>query len=106
MHAVLLRIKWCCLANRVVFTDKAIDERIASGLSEVDVIEAVVNAPAIYKILRSRSQRRAIRAERLYVIVGITHEGIVVYTKGALRREQGEDRFYVFVSAKRAIEDQ
>jgi hypothetical protein len=39
------------------------------------------------------------------VIVGITHEGIIVYTKGALRRDQGEEHFYIFVSAKRAIED-
>ena len=105
MSTILLRIKRCCLMKRIVFTSKAQDERVASGLSEGDVVEAVVNAPVIYKTLRSRSPHRVRRAERLYVIVGITHEGIIVYTKGALRRDQGEEHFYIFVSAKRAIED-
>lgn len=105
MSPILLRIKRCCLTKHVVFTSKAQDERVASSLSEDDVIEAVVNAPVIYKTLRSRSPRRVRRMERLYVVVGITHEGIIVYTKGALRQEQGEEHFYIFVSAKRAIED-
>lgn len=35
----------------------------------------------------------------------VSHEGIVVYTKGALRRFEGEDYFYVFVSAKRSVDD-
>ena len=69
-----------------------------------DVIEAVVNAPAIYKTLRSRSSRRAVRTEKLYVILGFTHEGLLVYTKGALRRFADEESFYVLVSAKRSIE--
>ncbi|HKY37985.1 MAG TPA: hypothetical protein VJN18_18715 [Polyangiaceae bacterium] len=41
--------------------------------------------------------------ELLSIIVGMTHEGIVVYTKGALRRHAGQEHFYVFVSAKRSI---
>jgi hypothetical protein len=52
MSPILLRIKRCCLTKRIVFTSKAQDERVASGLSEGDVIEAVVNAPVIYKTLR------------------------------------------------------
>jgi hypothetical protein len=43
--------------------------------------------------------------EQLYVIVGFTHEGIFVCTKGALRKFAGEDWFYLFVSAKRSIEE-
>jgi len=101
----LLRIKRCCLTGRVVFTEKADAERVASRLSHDDVIEAVVNAPALYKTLRSRSTRRTARHERLYVIVGFTHEGLFVYTKGALRRFAGEDWFYLFVSAKRSFEE-
>jgi YgiT-type zinc finger domain-containing protein len=72
----LLRIKRCCLTGRVVFSEKADAERTAGHLALDDVLEAVVNAPAIYKTLRSRSNRRAARSERLYVIVGFTHEGI------------------------------
>lgn len=103
--SALYRIKRCCFLGRVVFTAKAEFERAADDLSRDVVLEAVVNAPAIYKVLRSTSKGRAIRRERLYVIVGITHEGIVVYTKGALRRFEGEDYFYVFVSAKRSVDD-
>jgi hypothetical protein len=41
----------------------------------------------------------------LYVIVGITHEGIVVYTKGTFRPFQGKEHFYLLVSAKRALDE-
>lgn len=68
-----------------------------------DVIEAIINAPAIYKTLRSTSGSRAKRRERLYVILGTTHDGIVVYTKGTVRRQAGRDVFYVLISAKRAL---
>ena len=101
----LLRIKRCCLTGRVVFSDRADAERVSCHLSLEDVLEAVVNAPAIYKTLRSRSTRRTAQKERLYVIVGFTHEGIFVYTKGALRRFAGEDWFYLLVSAKRSFEE-
>ena len=100
----LLRIKRCCLTGRLVFTEKADDERVSSGLTRDDVREAIVNAPAVYKTLRSRSGRQR-RTERLYVILGITHDAVLVYTKGALRRFQGEEHFYVLVSAKRSVED-
>jgi hypothetical protein len=103
--SLLLRIKRCCLTGRIVFTEKAEDERVTSSLSRQDVIESIVNAAGIYKTIRSTSAGRAMRHERLYVIVGVTHEGILVYTKGTLRTSQGEDRFYVLVSAKRSIDD-
>lgn len=84
--------------------DKADAERVADRLTEEDVIESIVNAPAIYKTLRSRSSLRRARRERLYVIIGLTHDAVLVYTKGALRRFAGEDQFYVLVSAKRSVE--
>jgi hypothetical protein len=77
---------------------------VAGGLSHDDVVEAIVNAPAIYKTLRSRSVGKHSRSEKLYVIIGITHEGILVYTKGALRQVGGEETFYLLVSAKRSVE--
>jgi hypothetical protein len=48
---------------------------------------------------------RGRRREWLYVILGIMHEGILVYTKGALRRHGREEHFYVFVSAKRSVDE-
>jgi hypothetical protein len=41
----------------------------------------------------------------MYVILGITREGVLVYTKGALRRFAGEDFLYVLVSAKRSVDE-
>jgi hypothetical protein len=61
----LLRIKRCCLLGRVIFTEKAEDERVSDGLAREDVVEAVVNAPAIYKTLRASTSQRAGRRERL-----------------------------------------
>ena len=44
-------------------------------------------------------------AYTLYVVVGFTHDAVLVYSKGVLRRFAGEDYFYVLVSAKRSVED-
>jgi hypothetical protein len=60
-----------------------------------------MNATAVYKVLRSRSPRRAARAERLYVIIGTTYDGLPVYTKGAIRKVGAQDVFYFLVSSKR-----
>ncbi len=51
---ILVRIKRLVIAGRVVFTEKAENERIADGLTPELVFEAILNAPAIYKKLRSR----------------------------------------------------
>ncbi|VUZ83669.1 hypothetical protein MELA_00022 [Candidatus Methylomirabilis lanthanidiphila] len=75
----------------------------ADGLTELDVAESIVNAVAIYKRLRSRSPRRASPSEYLYVIQSTSLEGIIVYSKGKLIREQGEDHFYFLISSKRAL---
>lgn len=88
-----------------MFTAKADAERVTSGLARHHVIEAIVNSPAVYKTLRSRSSNRSAAGEKLYVILGFTHDGLLVYTKGALRRYAGEEFFYVLVSAKRSLED-
>jgi len=51
---ILIRIKRLVIAGRVVFTEKAENKRIADGLTPELVFEAILNAPAIYKKLRSR----------------------------------------------------
>ena len=100
----LLRIKRCCLTERVIFTAKADLERVADALTREDVVEAIVNAPAVYKTLRSTAPGRR-KGDKLYVIVGMTHDGILVYTKGALRQFEGDEHFYLLVSSKRSVED-
>jgi hypothetical protein len=100
---VLVRIKRAVLAGRYAFSEKARVEMEADGLTELDVAESIVNAVAIYKRLRSRSPHRGRRSEYLYVIQSTSLEGIMVYSKGKLIRERGEDHFYFLISSKRAL---
>lgn len=72
------------------------------GLTGLDVAESILNAVAIYKRLRSQSVFRARRTEYLYVIQATNLEGLMIYSKGKLVQEDGEDHFYFLVSSKRA----
>jgi hypothetical protein len=103
MRDVLVRIKRAVLAGRYAFSEKARVEMEADGLTESDVAESIINAVAIYKRLRSRSALRSRRTEYLYVIQSTTFEGVMVYSKGKLITEGGEDRFYFLVSSKKAF---
>jgi len=99
---VLVRIKRLVIARRVEFTMKAEIERLRDGLSVEDILESIVNANAVKKILRSRSPARAEAGERLYIIESPNFSGMWVYTKGTIRRKGGQEVFYVFVSSKLA----
>jgi hypothetical protein len=100
---VLVRIKRAVLAGRYAFSEKARIEMEADGLTESDVAESIINAVAIYKRLRARSPWRPRRLEYLYVIQATTFDGVMVYSKGKLVTEGGEDKFYFLVSSKRAL---
>lgn len=97
---VLVRIKRLVIARRVEFTFKAEEERLRDGLAVEDVLESVVNANAIKKVLRSRAIGRAHPGERLYVIESPNFSGVWIYTKGTIRRKGRQEVFYVFVSSK------
>jgi hypothetical protein len=99
---LLVRIKRAVIAGHVVFTLKAVEERTNARLTEEEVREAIVNASAIYKSIRSTSQRRRKSREWLHIIYGTTFTGIVVYTKGKLLVERGVETYYVLISAKRS----
>ena len=101
MNPALIRIKRLLLAGRFLFSFKAEAEMFADDLTSEDVVEAVVNAPAITKQLRSRSSQRRNARETLHVIVGSTYDGILIYTKGTIREVAGEDTYYFLVSSKR-----
>jgi hypothetical protein len=100
----LVRIKRLVLAQRVIFTAKAEGEMYADGLSHELVFEAIINAPAITKTLRSRNPRSS-RRETLYIIKGITYDGMVIYTKGRIATFEGREVFYVLISSKRSTDD-
>jgi len=99
----LARIKRLILLGRYRFTRKAELERLRDGLLQTDVLEAIISATGINKILRSTSRFRSGRRERLYIIEGFTFDGLLIYTKGVIRREFGEETLYILVSAKRSI---
>jgi len=67
------------------------------------VFEAILNAPAIFKVLRSRNPKTR-KSEKLYVIKGLTFDGLEIYTKGKILKKEGVDIFYVLVSSKRSTD--
>ena len=99
----LVHIKRLVIARRVLFTEKADDEMAADGLTPELVYESILNAPAVFKVLRSRNPRTR-KTERLYVIKGLTFDGLDIYTKGKLLRKGGVDVFYVLISSKRSTD--
>lgn len=103
MSDILVRIKRAVLAGRYAFSEKASLEMEVDGLTELDVIESIVNAVAIYKTIRSTSPYRDRRREYLHVIQSTNLEGVMIYTKGKLIQEAGEETYYFLVSSKKVI---
>ena len=97
---VLTRIKRLVVARQVEFTGKAEQERLADGLSVEDVLESILNANAIKKVLRSQSPVRHSSRDYLYVIESPSYTGLWIYSKGSIRRKGGREIYYVFISSK------
>ncbi len=97
---VLIQIKRLVIARQVEFTLKSELERLRDGLAVEDILESVVNANAIKKTLRSRSDARSKAGEKLYVIESPNYSGTWIYTKGTIRRKGAREVFYVFISSK------
>ena len=72
------------------------------GLTELDVAESILNAPAIYKKLRSKNPQRR-RREYLYVIQSANLEALAIYSKGKLVSEGEVETYYFLISSKQAI---
>jgi len=54
-------------------------------------------------VLRSRNPKTR-RSEKLYVIKGLTFDGLAVYTKGKILKKEGIDVFYVLISSKKSTD--
>lgn len=104
LDQVLKRMWRCVITGHVRFTFKAELEMLGDDLSRTDVLESVMNARAISKVVRSRRAARKGGGEHLYVIQGLTYDNILVYTKGKLQRESGEEVYYILISSKRSVE--
>lgn len=94
MSSILVQIKRAVLAGNYVFSEKARIEMEIDGLTELDVAESILNAVAIYKRIRSTSPLRRQAREYLYVIQSTNLDGLIIYTKGKLVREQGVETYY------------
>lgn len=68
-----------------------------------EVYEAILNAPCIAKTLASRNPKTGSR-EKLYVIKGMTFDGLDIYTKGKILKQEEREVFYVFISSKRSTD--
>jgi hypothetical protein len=100
---ILVKIKRLVVSRRVLFTEKAEIEMAMDALTPELVYEAILNAPSIFKVLRSRNPKTR-RSERLYVIKGLTFDGLAVYTKGKILKKEGIDVFYVLISSKKSTD--
>ena len=68
------------------------------------IYEAILNTPTISKTLRSKNPQTG-NIERLYVLKGMTYDGLDIYTKGKIVKKEGADVFYVLISSKRNTDD-
>ncbi len=102
MENALVKIKRAVLAGKYAFSEKARVEMREDGLEEMDVVESIMNAVAIWKTLRSTSALRSHSKERLYVIQSVNMDGLPIYTKGKWVGESHNETFYFLISSKRA----
>jgi len=99
----LIRIKRLVIARKVLFTEKADLEMARDALTPELVYEAILNAPVVFKTIQSR-RSGAGKTEWLYIIKGLTFDGLAVYTKGKILKYQGSDVFYVLISSKKSTD--
>jgi hypothetical protein len=99
----LVQIKRLVIARQVLFTQKAEGEMATDSLTPELVYESILNAPSIFKVLRSRNPKTR-QTEKLYVIKGLTFDGLDIYTKGKILTKEGMDVFYVLISTKRSTD--
>jgi hypothetical protein len=98
---ILTKIKRLVLAGRILWTLQAENQLSEAGLDRQTVIEAILSAQFI-ETKRSVSSRRQSRSELVHIIKSFSFDGVFVYVKGVIRRINGEEQFYIVVSAKRA----
>jgi len=101
MSDVLVRIKRAVLAGRYAFSQKALDEMDADGITVADVLESIVNAVTIHKKIRSTSTSRERRKEYLYIIQSTNLDGAYIYSKGKFTRKGDAETYYFLISSKR-----
>lgn len=103
MSDTLVRIKRAVLLGHYAFSEKASLELEADQLTELDIVESIVNAVAIYKTIRSQSRYRKHSKEYLHIIQSTNLEGLMIYSKGKLVQEARIETYYFLISSKKAV---
>ena len=101
---ILVKIKRLVLTGNVFFTKKAEFEIEKDNLSAELVCESILNAPNIYKKIRSIKSFSK-KKEYLYVIIGLTYDDVPIYTKGKIINSDNQEKFYVLISSKKSTND-
>jgi hypothetical protein len=103
VQTVLIKIKRLIIAKSYVFTLKAEAEMFRDSLSETDVLESILNANGVKKTLRSKNPFTR-KPEKLYIIESFTYDGLLVYTKGKIAKDEFDrENLYVLISSKRSL---
>ena len=96
---VLTRIKRLVLKGRYIFTEKAAAEIDFDDLSEDDVVESILSARRVVTKRSTSSDR--LPADKVYILTAPNFSGLWIYTKGVIRRLNGDENFYILISAKK-----
>lgn len=100
---ILIKIKRLVISRKVVFTTKAREERQADGLTVEEIFESIINCPIIHKSILSTSEFKKRKKEKLYIIIGSSFDGKLIYTKGAIRKVNNLEEFYILISSKWSV---
>jgi hypothetical protein len=98
----LATIKRLIIQGRYAFTEKALTEIDRDHLTEELVIESILNAQFM-KVKKTISPYKKHKDERVYIIESFTYSGLLLYTKGVVKKESDGDKFYLLISSKRSL---
>jgi len=74
---------------------------LVDGLTQDDVLESILNAMFI-RSKNSRSLWRKGHREKIYIVESFTYDGILIYSKGVIRKQGDQEILYILVSAKKS----
>ena len=96
------RIKRLVLLGRVEFTRQAARQILEDNLTEMEVLESIINAQLAW-VKRSTSPRRRAPREKVFIITSFSLSGVLIYTKGVIRKVGDSETSYILISEKRAV---
>ena len=100
---ILVRIKRLVVSRRVLFTEKAEIEMARDALTpETGIRSDPERTGNIQGVAFAQSEDE--KERKLYVIKGLTFDGLAVYTKGKILKKEGIDVFYVLISSKKSTD--